>query len=76
MRRNRQGQLDLASLSHEELAFHLEVSTRLCAFAGLSRRQNPSASILQDNIKALSAESWESAGISLCCPKSEGRSRD
>jgi hypothetical protein len=56
MRRNRHGQLDLGSLSYGELAFHLEVSARLCAFAELSRRQNPSASILQDNIKALSTE--------------------
>jgi hypothetical protein len=57
MRRKRQGQLDLACLSYEELAFHLEVSTSLRAFAERSRGQNPSASILQDNIKALSAES-------------------
>lgn len=57
MRRKRQGQLDLASLSYEELAFHLEVSTSLRAFAWLSRGQNPSASILQDIIKALNAES-------------------
>jgi hypothetical protein len=56
MRRRRQGQLDLAGLSYEELAFHLEVSTSHRAFAGLFRGQNPSASILQGNIQALSAE--------------------
>jgi IS5 family transposase len=47
------------SLSYEELAFHLDDSASFRAFARLSRGQHPSASTLQDNIKALSETTWE-----------------
>jgi IS5 family transposase len=47
------------SLSCEELAFHLDDSASFRAFARLSRGQHPSASTLQENIKALSEKTWE-----------------
>lgn len=47
------------SLSYQELAFHLDDSASFRAFARLSRGQHPSTSTLQENIKALSAETWE-----------------
>jgi IS5 family transposase len=47
------------NLSYEELAFHLEDSAAFRAFARLARGQRPCASTLQDNIKAMSQETWE-----------------
>jgi hypothetical protein len=47
------------SLSYKELAFHLDDSASFRAFARWSRGQHPSTSTLQDNIKALSVETWE-----------------
>ena len=46
------------SLTYEELEFHLQDSQSFRAFAKLRRGQSPSASTLQENIKALSVESW------------------
>ena len=47
------------SLRYEELAFHLDDSASFRAFARLSRGQHPSASTLQENIKALSEKTLE-----------------
>jgi transposase, IS5 family len=46
-------------LTYEELAFHLQDSSAFRAFARLGWGQHPSASALQDNIKAISQETWE-----------------
>jgi IS5 family transposase len=47
------------NLTYEELAFHLEDSQSFRAFGKLRMGQYPSSSTLQENIKALSVESWE-----------------
>ena len=47
------------SLTYEEVAFHLEDSHSFRAFARLSRGQKPSASTLQENVKAMREETWE-----------------
>jgi transposase, IS5 family len=47
------------SLTYEELAFHLEDSHSFQAFARLSRGQKPSASTLQENVKAMREKTWE-----------------
>jgi transposase, IS5 family len=47
------------NLTYEELAFHLEDSRGFRAFARLRQGQQPSASTLQENIKALGAATWE-----------------
>jgi transposase, IS5 family len=46
-------------LTYEELAFHLEDSDALRSFARLEMGQYPSKSILQENIKAITEETWE-----------------
>ncbi len=46
------------NLTYEELEFHLQDSQSFRAFAKLRNGQNPSTSTLQENIKALSVESW------------------
>jgi hypothetical protein len=46
-------------LTYEELAFHLEDSDAFRSFARLEMGQYPSKSILQDNIKAITEETWE-----------------
>jgi len=46
-------------LTYEELSFHLADSKSFRAFARLSRGQMPSPSTLQENIKALSEQTWE-----------------
>ena len=46
-------------LSYEELAFHLDDSAAFRRFARLEMGQYPSRSILQDNIKAITEQSWE-----------------
>lgn len=46
------------NLTYEELEFHLQDSQSFRAFAKLRTGQNPSTSTLQENIKALSVESW------------------
>lgn len=46
------------NLTYEELEFHLQDSQSFRAFSKLRMGQNPSASTLQENIKALSVESW------------------
>ena len=46
------------TLTYEELEFHLQDSQSFRAFAKMRMGQNPSASTLQENIKALSVESW------------------
>jgi IS5 family transposase len=46
------------SLTYEELEFHLQDSQSFRAFSKLKMGQRPSASTLQENIKALSVESW------------------
>jgi IS5 family transposase len=47
------------NLTYEELAFHLEDSQSFRAFARLRTNQSPSRSVLQENIKAISAKTWE-----------------
>jgi transposase, IS5 family len=47
------------NLTYEELAFHLEDSQSFRAFAKMRMGQYPSPSTLQENVKGLSAESWE-----------------
>ena len=46
------------SLTYEELEFHLEDSQSFRTFAKMRTGQKPSASTLQENIKAVSVESW------------------
>ncbi|MDT8422084.1 MAG: ISNCY family transposase [Desulfuromonadales bacterium] len=46
-------------LSYEELAFHLDDSSSFRRFARLERGQYPRKSVLQENIKAISEQSWE-----------------
>jgi IS5 family transposase len=48
-------------LTYEELAFHLEDSTAFRSFARLDMGQYPCGSTLQENIKAIAAETWEAA---------------
>ena len=47
------------NMSYDELAFHLADSWTFRAFARLERPQHPSSSTLQENIKALSEQTWE-----------------
>jgi len=47
------------NLSYEELAFHLADSSAFRAFAKLGRGQYPSASTLQENVKAIGERAWE-----------------
>ena len=46
------------NLTYEELEFHLQDSQSFRTFAKMRMGQYPSASTLQENIKALSVESW------------------
>ena len=46
-------------LTYEELAFHLDDSSAFRAFARLNRGQHLQTSALQENIKAISKETWE-----------------
>ena len=46
-------------LSYEELAFHLDDSSAFRIFSRLEIGQYPCKSILQENIKSLSEETWE-----------------
>jgi transposase, IS5 family len=46
-------------LTYEELAFHLEDSDAFRSFSRLEMGQYPSKSILQENIKAIREETWE-----------------
>jgi IS5 family transposase len=46
-------------LTYEEMAFHLEDSDAFRSFARLEMGQYPSKSILQENIKAITEETWE-----------------
>ena len=46
-------------LTYEELAFHLEDSDAFRSFSRLEMGQYPSKSILQENIKAITEETWE-----------------
>lgn len=46
-------------LSYEELAFHLDDSSAFRRFARLDMGQYPRKSILQENIKSISEQSWE-----------------
>lgn len=46
-------------LTYEEMAFHLDDSAVFRAFARLEMGQYPCKSVLQDNIKALREETWE-----------------
>ena len=59
------------NLSYEELAFHLTDSSIFRAFARLERRQHPSSSTLQENIKALSEETWEAINKALVANAAE-----
>lgn len=53
------------SLSYEELAFHLADSVTFRTFARLNRKQRPSASTLQENIKSLGEDTWEAVNRAL-----------
>jgi len=46
-------------LTYEELAFHLEDSDAFRSFSRLEMGQYPGKSILQENIKAIREETWE-----------------
>jgi len=46
-------------LNYEELEFYLSDSTTFKAFARMTMSVNPSKSTLQENIKAISADTWE-----------------
>jgi len=46
-------------LSYEELAFHLDDSSAFRTFSRLEMGQYPCKSVLQENIKSLSEETWE-----------------
>ena len=46
-------------LSYEELAFHLDDSSAFRSFSRVEMGQYPCRSILQENIKSLSEETWE-----------------
>jgi IS5 family transposase len=59
------------NLSYEELAFHLADSVTFRTFARLERRQRPSASTLQENIKSLSEETWEAINKAVIAKASE-----
>jgi IS5 family transposase len=59
------------SLSYEELAFHLSDSVTFRTFARLERRQRPSASTLQENIKSLSEQTWEAINSAVIAKASE-----
>ena len=52
-------------LTYEELAFHLEDSTASRSFTRLDMGQYPCGSTLQDNIKAIAAETWEAVNLVL-----------
>jgi transposase, IS5 family len=52
-------------LTCEELALHLEASMAFRSFARLDMGQYPCGSTLQDNIKALAAETWEALNLVL-----------
>jgi transposase, IS5 family len=49
------------NLTYEELAFHLEDSRGFRAFARMRSGQKPSASTLQENVKAMQEQTWERA---------------
>jgi IS5 family transposase len=53
------------NLSYEELAFHLVDSKTFRTFARIERGQHPSASTLQENIKSLSEDTWETINRSI-----------
>jgi len=53
------------NLSYEELAFHLSDSVTFRTFARLERKQRPSASTLQENIKSLREETWEAVNRAI-----------
>ncbi len=59
------------NLSYEELAFHLADSMTFRTFARLERKQRPSASTLQENIKSLSEETWEAINSAVITRASE-----
>jgi transposase, IS5 family len=52
-------------LTYEELAFHLEDSMAFRFFARLKMGQYPCGSALQENIKAIAAETWEAVNRML-----------
>lgn len=52
-------------LTYEELAFHLEDSMAFRSFARLDMGQYPCGSTLQENIKAIAAETWEAVNRAL-----------
>ncbi len=54
-------------LNYEELSFHLEDPHAFRGFARLGMNQYPSDSVLQGNIKMLSAETWEGINRVLLC---------
>lgn len=59
------------NLSYEELAFHLSDSVTFRTFARLERRQRPSASTLQENIKSLGEETWEAVNRAIIAHAAE-----
>lgn len=52
-------------LTYKELAFHLEDSMAFRSFARLKMGQYPCGSALQENIKAIAAETWEAVNRML-----------
>ena len=64
------------NLSYEELAFHLADSMTFRTFARLERKQRPSASTLQENIKSLSEETWEAINTAVITRASRDWNRE
>ena len=63
-------------LSYEELAFHLEDSSAFRTFSRLEMGQYPCKSILQENIKSLSEETWEAIHSQIIDYAQEREDRD
>lgn len=53
------------NLTYEELAFHLQDSQSFRAFAKMKMGQYPGSSTLQENIKEISAKSWEAIHLAI-----------
>jgi transposase, IS5 family len=52
-------------LTYEELSFHVEDSSAFRSFSRLQMGQYPSKSILHENIKSLSEETWEAIHLEI-----------
>lgn len=62
-------------VTYEELTFHLEDSEAFRSFARLDMGQYPSKSVLQENIKAITEDTWEATPATSWNSLSETRWR-